>query len=565
MENTRNFTILNRPETLANIEATVFDLIIIGGGITGAGIALDAASRGLKTLLLDMQDFAAGTSSRSTKLIHGGLRYLKQLEVALVREVGHERALLHQKAPHIVRPKKMLLPIIENGSLGTNATSFGLYMYDRLAGVDKDERRSMHTKEETLQMEPLLRTDVLLGGGLYYEYQTDDARLTIEVLKTAHKFGAVCLNYAEALGFLYHPNGAIAGVKAIDHVTEKAFTARTKTVVNAAGPWVDAVRGKDEYISGKRLHLTKGIHIVVPYKRLPLQQAVYFDVPADGRMIFAIPRQNTTYIGTTDTNYTGSITNPLAQPEDVEYLLHAVNFMFPTVKLAFEDVKSTWTGLRPLIHEDGKDPSDLSRKDEIFYAASGLISIAGGKLTGFRKMAERVVDAVVKQLYKTEGRPVKNTITHDITLSGGHFLQPDAVEPFIDELAQSCTNKGLTHSQIAGLVWKYGSNTPVLLQLFDQYYHHQNSITPTQQLLLAELRYGVQLEMVTNLCDFLIRRTGMLYFNRPQLQNDVFLLLDELEHLLQLTKQQKLHYYRQFEQEYAAVMHFKKVMQEPVY
>lgn len=555
MEFTRNFTNLSRRQTIADVQNTVYDLIVIGGGITGAGIALDAASRGLKTLLLEMQDFAAGTSSRSTKLIHGGLRYLKQLEVGLVREVGQERALLHQNAPHIVRPKKMLLPIIENGSLGVNSTSFGLYMYDWLAGVEKGERRSMHTKAELLEMEPLLREDLLLGGGLYYEYQTDDARLTIEVLKTANKFGATCLNYAEVTAFHYHENKKIAGVKVLDQVHNLAFSAFAKQIVNAAGPWVDTLRAKDEYVSGKRLHLTKGVHVVVPYNRLPLQQAVYFDTPHDGRMIFAIPRGHTTYIGTTDTNYTGSIANPLAEIEDIEYILAAVNFMFPSINLTINDVNSTWTGLRPLIHEDGKSPSALSRKDEIFYSRSGLLSIAGGKLTGFRKMAERTVNAVVKELYKAEGRSIKNCITDTITISGGHFMYPDDVEPFIAELAQQYSNTGINAEQISDLVYKYGSNTPIVIQ-----YYLQMPESASHKLLLAELHYGVHYEMVSNLSDFLIRRTGRLYFERPLLDDLTFVLLDELEKLLSLSKQQKLQQYTNFEKEYNAVLHFKETI-----
>lgn len=557
MELTRSFSAINRLESIAAIQNTHYDLIVIGGGITGAGIALDAASRGLSILLLDMQDFAAGTSSRSTKLIHGGLRYLKQLEVGLVREVGQERALLYQKAPHIVRPKKMLLPIIENGSLGVTATSFGLYMYDWLAGVDKGERRSMHNKTETLALEPLLNEHELLGSGLYYEYQTDDARLTIEVLKTANKFGATCLNYTEVLGFTYHTDGKISGVKAIDHLHHQAFTVFAKQVVNATGPWVDGLRDKDEHIIGKRLHLTKGVHIVVPYSRLPLQQAVYFDALSDKRMVFAIPRGNTTYIGTTDTNYKGDIARPQANKQEVNYILEAVNFMFPDAQLTLDDVESTWAGLRPLIHEDGKAPSDLSRKDEIFFTQNGLISIAGGKLTGFRKMAERTVDVVVKELYKTEGRSIKNGITNAITLSGGHFEQPDDIPGYIEQLAQEQAPLGISQAQVAYLVGLYGSNTPVLLDILVKLPASKSS-NLSDRLLLAELHYGVQHEMVTSLSDFLIRRTGRLYFNRPEIGDSVFILLDELEKLLSLSKQQKLRYYNEFEQEYNAVVQFKE-------
>lgn len=536
-----------------------FDLLIIGGGITGAGIALDAASRGLTTALFEMQDFAAGTSSRSTKLIHGGLRYLKQLEINLVREVGQERAIIYQNAPHIVRPRHMLLPIIREGSLGKYGTSVGLYVYDFLAGVDSKERRTMHTAEEVQAMEPLLRTDILEGGGLYWEYQTDDARLTIEVLKTAETFGNVATNYATVTGFHYNEAGKITGIKVTDQITQHSINVFGKAVINAAGPWVDEVRGKDDVVRGKRLHLTKGIHLVFPYKRLPLNEAVYFDVK-DGRMIFAIPKDNTTYVGTTDTHYYDQIDRPQVSPDDVVYVLDAINDMFPTVKLTVKDIKSSWAGLRPLIHEEGKSPSELSRKDEIFVSKSGLFSMAGGKLTGFRKMAERVVDEVVKKLYKEEDRLIEVCITDTITFSGGDFKNPNKIPVFIDALVDNYAPDLFSYQQIAALVYKYGSNTPTILQFYDDLAPQHARLSTAKRLLLAELHYGIHHEMVTNLCDFLIRRTGRLYFERETLEDNHFLLLDELAKVLGINKQTQLQYLQDFEKEYEAVVSFKKEM-----
>ena len=455
----KTFSIFNRPSQIASLSDTVFDLVIIGGGITGAGIALDASSRGLKCLLLEKQDFAAGTSSRSTKLIHGGLRYLKQLEVGLVREVGKERAVIHENAPHIVVPKKMILPIIEEGSLGKYSTSMGLYVYDMLAGVDKEERRTMHDKETIAEMEPLLRTDILLGGGLYYEYQTDDSRLTIEVLKTANELGAISLNYAEVTDFIYE-KGKIKGIKAIDRLAGEAFEARGKIIVNACGPWVDILRKKDSLIKGKKLHLTKGVHIVVPYERLPLQQAAYFDVQ-DGRMIFAIPKKDITYIGTTDTNYHDNKERPAVRLSDVEYILSAVNNMFPACGLSVDDVLSSWCGLRPLIHEEGKDPSELSRKDEIFVSKSGLISIAGGKLTGFRKMAERTVDEVEKDLFQLEKRPIEGCNTENLKLSGGNFKHPDIIPYYTKQLYKKYKGRYRNYQKTSGKpTWKIRQQHP---------------------------------------------------------------------------------------------------------
>jgi len=551
---------LHRNEYLQKARSQEFDVVIIGGGITGAGIALDAASRGLTTLLVEMQDFGAGTSSRSTKLIHGGLRYLKQLEINLVREVGRERAIIHENAPHIVVPKKMLLPIIENGSLGKYGTSLGLFVYDKLAGVDADEQRKMQSKEATAELEPLLRTDILQGGGLYYEYQTDDGRLTIEVLKTAAKYGAISLSYVKAVGLEYEEERAV-GVQLMDMLTDEQLTVRAKVIVNAAGPWVDELRKKDNSLNDKRLHLTKGVHIVVPYDRLPLQQAAYFDVP-DGRMIFAIPRNEVTYIGTTDTTYTKSPKRPQADIDDVTYLLAGVNNLFPTVNLQVEDVVSTWAGVRPLIHQEGKSPSELSRKDEIFYSKSGLVSIAGGKLTGFRKMAERTVDVVMKELYKRHDRSIESCSTDDIIISGGHFDDPENLPNYITALTDAANtannNLQLTEKQVHHLVYKYGTNTPMILEFAAA---DERRLPIEQKLLLAEVRYGVACEMVHTLSDFAIRRTGRLYFERNELDDCYHLILDELERLLSMSKQEKLQQLNDFEEEFEAVVAFKNTLQ----
>ncbi|MGB1205881.1 MAG: glycerol-3-phosphate dehydrogenase/oxidase [Chitinophagales bacterium] len=545
-----------RPQVLEAMAEKQYDLIVIGGGITGVGIALDAATRGLSCLLLEMQDFGAGTSSRSTKLIHGGLRYLKQLEVRLVREVGRERTILHQNASHLVVPRPMLLPIIEHGSLGKYSTSLGLFVYDLLAGVAPNEKRSMHETETILNMEPLLRIDIVEGGGLYYEYQTDDSRLVIEVLKTAVEYGADALNYAKVVDLVYE-NEKVVGVNFLDSLAKKRYSVRGKQIVNATGPWVDSLRKKDNSMNDKRLHLTKGVHIVVDYQRLPLQQAAYFDVP-DGRMMFAIPKNDITYIGTTDTNFTKNPKRPQADLGDVNYILEGVNQVFPTVKLQLDDVRSSWAGVRPLIHQAGKSPSELSRKDEIFYAPSGLISIAGGKLTGFRKMAERTVDVVVKELYKKEKRPIKNCKTAKIKLSGGHFKQPDDISDYILQLTEEAIGTGLTEKEIEKLVYKYGSNTPIILDILEADMRHKLPIR--QKILFAELQYAVNYEMVCTLSDFAIRRTGRLYFERDELDDIYFDILDELERLLKLSKQVKLAQLNEFEIEFEAVVAFKKTL-----
>ncbi|MFT5985184.1 MAG: glycerol kinase, partial [Planctomycetota bacterium] len=369
------FSVLNRRTQLKRIQKTKFDLIIIGGGVTGAGIALDAAARGMQVCLVEKNDFASGTSNKSTKLIHGGLRYLKQLEIGLVKESGRERAIVHSLAPHLVIPEKMLLPLTKDGNYGALMTSIGLKVYDVLANVEGDDRRKMLDKNETLEKEPLLTKDSLLGGGYYSEYRTDDARLTIELLKTAAAHGAEIINYCEMTDYVYSEKGKVKGVVCKDHNTNESFSIHSKRLVSAAGPWVDILRKKDGPLNHKHLYLTKGVHLVFPFEKLPVKQSIYFDTP-DGRMIFAIPRGRVTYVGTTDTAYDSSLERVVTTKDDVDYLLDAINSTFEGITLTEKDIESSWAGLRPLIHEDDKAPSELSRKDEIFVSESGLISIA---------------------------------------------------------------------------------------------------------------------------------------------------------------------------------------------
>lgn len=507
---TKPFSSLYRGQILRDMEMQEYDLLVIGGGITGAGIALDAQVRGIKTALIEMQDFAAGTSSRSTKLVHGGLRYLKQFECKLVAEVGRERAIVYENAPHVTTPEWMLLPMIEGGTYGKFATSIGLRVYDTLAGVKKSERRIMLNKEQTLAKEPLLAKEKLKGGGYYVEYRTDDARLTIEVMKEAVRRGAVASNYVKAEELLYESN-KIIGVVAIDQISGEKITIRAKKIINAAGPWVDTIREIDGSKKGKRLHVTKGIHLVIDGKRFPLKQSVYFDTP-DGRMVFAIPRDGKTYVGTTDTNYQGDIANPKMTVEDRDYILRAANFMFPTLELTGKDVESSWAGLRPLIHEEGKSPSELSRKDEIFISESGLLTIAGGKLTGYRKMAERIVDLLAEQ-FKAEGQGTyPRCTTAHIRLSGGDVGGAEKFGTFKKEKVKEGVMIGLSEQETEQLVLRYGSNVS---RIFSRISEHDAEMAETglPKHVFGPLMYAIEEEMATTPEDFFVRRTGALYFN----------------------------------------------------
>lgn len=500
-----------RARYLQDMSAKKLDVLVIGGGITGAGIAWDASCRGMSVGLVEMNDFASGTSGRSTKLIHGGLRYLKQGEIGLVREVGSERALLHRSAPHLVEPIPMLLPIYKKGTYGYFASSVGLYLYDWLAGVKRSERRKMFRRESTLTLEPLFRKEGLKGSGYYYEYRTDDARLTVEVVKSARAKGAHIANYAKVREFIYR-GGKVAGAQVEDQLSGETYAIYAKKIINAAGPWVDQVRLKDHSLKGKQLLLTKGVHLVVDHAKLPVRQAAYFDVPG-GRMIFAIPREGKTYIGTTDTVYKGSIETPGITEEDRRYLIDAINHAFPEAGLKPSDIESGWAGLRPLVREEGKGPSEISRKDELFISDSGLITIAGGKLTGFRRMAEKVVNLAARQLQDADGTIYPPCTTDRVPINGGDLNGLTYAEAQ-EKLIKQGESLGIRHDDVRSLMTRYGTDT---LELFKRIKAASDKTEAVGfRLLRAEIEYSIECEMTMSAVDFLLRRTGWMLFDRPK-------------------------------------------------
>lgn len=504
------FSAKDRASRLKEMEGEVYDVLIIGGGITGAGIALDAAARGMKTALVEMQDFAAGTSSRSTKLVHGGLRYLKQFEVKMVAEVGKERAVVYENGPHVTTPEWMLLPIYRGGTFGSLSTSIGLRVYDYLAAVKREERRRMLSREQTLGREPLLRKEGLKGGGYYVEYRTDDARLTIEVLKKAVEAGAHAVNYAKAEQLLYE-EGKLVGVLARDVLGGGEFRIRARKVVNATGPWVDEVREMDRSKKGKTLRLTKGVHLVFDGGRFPLRQAIYFDTP-DGRMVFAIPRDGKTYVGTTDTDYAGDTAHPRVMSEDRDYLLAACGYMFPELALTSGDVESSWAGLRPLIYEEGKSPSEVSRRDEIFVSASGMYTIAGGKLTGYRKMAETIADLLAKEL-QAEGRgPFAPCSTRTLAISGGDVGGSAGYPAFVRRMTEQGVRLGLSADDAERLSVRYGSNVSAVYDRIRGWNNRENGHGLSPEVC-GMLLYAIEEEMAAKPVDFFIRRKGALFFD----------------------------------------------------
>jgi len=501
------FSPQTRSSNLAALGGETFDVLVVGGGITGAGVARDAALRGLRVALVEARDFASGTSSRSSKLIHGGLRYLQQGDVALVREAATERYAVQHLAPHLARPVQMLFPL--NSRSAYAKLSVGLWTYDRLAGVSEQERYRMLGRDEALSLEPRLRGESLYGAALYYEYVTDDARLVATVIKSAAALGAVIVNHAEVRGFDL-ADGQVCGARVRDTFTGDTFEVRAHTTINATGPWVDGVRLLSEPQGKPRLRLTKGVHLGVRSERIGLSRIVVMNA-RDRRGVFAIPRGDLTYLGTTDTDYPDLHDYPFVSISDAEYLLDAANRTFAVdTPLGPDDVVNAWAGLRPLLDQEGKKPTELSRKDEIMVNAAGLISIAGGKLTTFRRMAERVMDIACARLEQLGHTPPQRLGKSDETPLCGGDMSTD-VDAYVGEMQSSWPR--VAADVIDRLVRLYGSEAATIAADIERDPDHGLPYAPGVALTAAEVAYNVRREMAMGLTDVLERRTRMLLWD----------------------------------------------------
>ncbi|MFY9558350.1 MAG: glycerol-3-phosphate dehydrogenase/oxidase [Blastocatellia bacterium] len=505
---TPKFLTLSRASNLDRMRREVFDLAVIGGGITGAGIALDAASRGLTVALIEKRDFASGTSSRSSKLIHGGLRYLEQFNFGLVRESLHERAALSRMAPHLSRPLEFLVPVYsssERSPLGSNKLKLtvGLWLYDLLAGRQNIGRHRWLPRDDALKLSPALDPDGLRGAFCYYDCLTDDARLVIEVIKTASAYGAVVANYARANAF-GNSNGRITSVNVEDVFGRSSLNLRAKVMVNATGVWSDEVSRLSDAAASRKLRPSKGIHVIVPSEKINIKSAALIPSIGERRFLFVIPWQGRTLIGTTDTDYQGDLDEPIAESVEVERVMASAARAFPGANLTIEDVISTFAGLRPLIAGDGASTKELSRKEEIFEDKSGLITMTGGKLTTWRRMSERVVDRVVDRLENVEGErfPRRHqSVTERIRLAGG----PANGEPEV--VTRISTEFGVDPSTVEHLLECYGANYRVILELTRESEQLESILTAGLAHIEAEVVYTARYEMAATVEDFLSRRS----------------------------------------------------------
>lgn len=542
------FSSKTRTEVIKKLASEQLDLLIIGGGITGAGLALQAGAKEMNAGLIEMQDFAAGTSSRSTKLVHGGLRYLKQFEVELVAEIVKERKVISNNAPHIVQPEKMLLPVYEEEGASFTAFSadIALDLYDRLAEVEDNWSYHFISRDEVLKEAPGIKEEGLINGGLYLDYINDDARLTIETLKKAHELGILLANYVKAIDFIYNQNGHIIGVLAEDILTQETFNVYAKVVVNATGPWSDKLRNLQNILEDERMYPTKGVHLVVAEEKLPVKRTIYTDTGlADERMIFIIPRGNKTYFGTTDTPYEGELLDPPITQEDMAYLLEAVNHRFPKAHLTIEDIETGWSGLRPLILEEGAtDSSSISRKHDVFVSETGLVTIAGGKLTDYRLMAEDTFMTIEDELKMKTGKSYPEGKTENISLSGGNLPQNTTLKEYIQKNIPKGTEIGLTETESKYLIHWYGTNTEIVFSLIDELERKDLPLS-----LELTLRYALEYESVLSPVDFFLRRTDLLLFSSETVNQWKDVVIDYMARYLKWSDREKENYLKQLEEE----------------
>jgi glycerol-3-phosphate dehydrogenase len=463
-----------RTAALAALATESFDLLVIGGGITGAGVARDAASRGLRTALVERDDFGSGTSSRSSRLVHGGVRYLEYGYFHLVFEASRERRVLLRIAPHLVHPLAFTWPVYRGARLQRWKLGAGLLLYDSLALFRNVARHRRLTAADLLKREPGLRTDDLVGGAVYFDAATDDARLTLTNAIAAAATGAVVANHAAVESIEHDASGRATGVRVRDALTGTTCIARARVIVNAAGPWGDAVRRLDEPGETPAVHGTKGVHLAVPAARVGNTGAVTLISPLDGRVMFVLPAGAFTIIGTTDTETTASPDTVRADARDIAYLLDSVNAMFPAAHLTRADVVSAWAGIRPLVAAgNAGDPASASREHAIVTGPSGMLTVSGGKLTTYRAMAAEVVGVVEVAL----GRAVTPSRT-----AIDHLPGADRAAAVADLAAP---NASLSGALVPGL-------------------HYTG----------ADLVYGAQSEMACTLSDLLIRRTHIAFETR---------------------------------------------------
>ncbi len=510
---------------------TLFDVIIIGGGITGVATARDAALRGLSVLLIEKDDFAAGTSSRSSKLIHGGLRYLETYQFKLVAESVREREKALRLAPHLTEVQPFMYLLYKGYPESKALLNLGLTFYDVASGQWAKRRHRMLNAAQVLEREPHLAAEGLLGAGMYYDVLTDDARLTLDTAKGAAEAGALLINHA-AVTALAIENGQSRGVTVTDTLSGESYQAHARQIINATGPWTDHTRALEHTESMHKLRPTKGVHIVVKKSDFPLNTAVFLRSPDDNRVVWPTPslEGDTVYIGTTDTDYRGDVDDVHPDQDDIRYLLNVANHTIPEARLDESHVVGSWAGLRPLVApEPGVSESNTSREHVITTGATGMLTISGGKLTSNRIMAKQLVDAALEKL----GTGKRKSTAGTIPISGGNMEAASRVEV-------EATRAGVPQEIFHLWLRRYGSNALTILKLWQE--HESNrEIIGVRNLTRAEIIYAVDHEMVQTLADLLVRRTSAFFWDATGGLSSIDAVADELQRLVPWSEERRLH------------------------
>ncbi len=521
------------------------DLVVVGAGVTGAGIARDAARRGLRVVLLEQNDIAYGTSSRSSKLIHGGLRYLETYEFSLVFESVSERRIVMDLAPHLVNPMAFLFPVYQGSRKSLRMISAGMWLYDGLALFRSPKRHRTLNPSEVAKEEPLLKQEGLQGAPLYYDCSTDDARLTLETVIDATQNGAVVATWARVDALVKNDQGRIAGVVVKNARDGSLKEVNAHAVINATGPWTDEVLAMSGPRKGKLLRPTKGVHIVVDREKLPVEHAVVLFHPDDNRVLFALPWGDRTYVGTTDTDYDGVPGEEAATLEDVDYLIAAPNHSFPTSQITRGDVVSTWAGLRPLIAPEPEvgemAESQVSREHQIVIGEDGLITIAGGKLTTYRKMAQECVDVAVNLLTLSGKLPedLQSGETTKVPLPGGvGWPEDDDHAKVAVELAEVC-DCDISAAVARHLVDTYGMRALELAKMCAADPSLTEPIVPGRVEIMAQVDFGVKEEFAASVSDVMTRRTQIFFRDFEQGLGSVEKVATRMAHLIGWSEEEK--------------------------
>ncbi len=495
----------NRSDALRRLESTDFDVVVIGGGITGVGCALDAASRGLRVALIERDDFASGTSSKSSKLVHGGIRYLQQGDIRLVYEALAERQILRRNAPHLVKVLPFLIPIFSTKGVVNRklarAMGTAMWMYDLTGGLRIGKMHKRVSKKQALEWFPTLPADKLMPSYLYYDAEADDARLVVTVARTAAlRFDATLVNRTEVVDLQKDSNGNVNGVTV--KADGRTFTVSTKAVVNAAGVWSDDVRALDEAEHPRSIRPAKGVHITVPWSKVRNTVAAVIPVPGDKRSVFVVPWGQFTFVGTTDTDYTGPIDDPQCNENDVEYLLRALNGSI-TETVTTDDILGTWAGLRPLVAdpEASGRTADLSRRHKVRRSDSGVVTITGGKLTTYREMAADTIDEVLSEVLEAD------RITRFRRRSKTKHIKIHGANGYEDLVDSADTISPLGGDQVRRLADRYGSDATTVLAIAESDQSLAEPLVPGLHYLRAEAIFAVRYEMATTVDDILSRRT----------------------------------------------------------